>query len=128
MPSGYLTDMCMSWPSWCMWGETARACRSTGTYQLALTSTLLLPAGRRKVEFVALFQCRACLTGLREKYRPNARPVVAGLADGVVVDLEDDVGLGGDVDADAVGQAMGLAAGGPEAQFIGLDPGPGGVG
>ena len=50
---------------------------------------------------------------------------VAGLAVGVIVDLDDDVGLGGNADSDAVGQAMGLEAGGPEAQFVGFEPGAG---
>ncbi len=43
-----------------MWGETVSATRSTGTNQLALSSTLDSPAGRRNSELNAEFQWIAC--------------------------------------------------------------------
>ncbi len=39
------------------------------------------------------------------------------------MDLNDDVGLSRQADSDALRQAMGLEAGGPEAQFVGFKPG-----
>ena len=62
------------------------------------------------------------MTGLRE-VKADACAVGLGLAVGMIVDLNDDVGLGGQADSDALGQAMGFEAGGPEAQFVGFKPG-----
>ena len=42
----------------------------------------------------------------------------SGFPGGVVVDLEDHVGLAGQALADPVGQMVGLVAGGPEAQVL----------
>ena len=38
------------------------------------------------------------------------------------MDLDNDVGLGGNANTDSFGKAVGLAAGCPEAQFVGWDP------
>ena len=95
--------------------------------QLALTSTLFVAGGELEVVARRVVPVQGLLDRLAGEVEADARPVDAGLAVGVVVDLEDDVGLGGNVDADAIGQAVGLAAGGPEAQFVGLEPGPGGA-
>ena len=66
-PLGVVTDIRMSRPSRCMWGETARTSTSAGMFQLALTSMLDLPAGSWNSEFDAVLQWSACLTGMREK-------------------------------------------------------------
>ena len=77
-----------------MWGETARASTSTGTYQLALTSTFLVAGRQPEVVARGVVPVQGLLDRLGE-VKSHPRLVVAGLAVGVVVDLEDDVGLGG---------------------------------
>ena len=111
-----------------MWGETARASQVHRDVPARLDLDVVVAGGQPEGGVRRVVPVQGLLDRLAGEVEADARPVVAGLAAGVVVDLEDDVGLGGDADADALGQAVGLAAGGPEAQFVGLDPGPGGRG
>ena len=65
------------------------------------------------------------LDRLAREVEADARAVDLGLAGGVVVDLEDDVGLAREPLTDPVGKMAGLVPGGPEAQLLEASmPGP----
>ena len=69
---------------------------------------------------------QSLLDRLARQVEAHACPVISRFSAGVVVDLDDDVGLRRYADANAIGQAVGLGSGGPEAQLVGLDACAGG--
>ncbi len=83
----------------------------------------ILVAGRDP-EFVArcVVPVHRLLDRLAREVKADACPVALGLAIGVIVNLDNDVGLGRDADSDAIGESMGFESGGPEAQFVGFKP------
>ena len=107
-----------------MCGQTARASQVHRDEPARLDLDVVVAGRQPEIVVRRVVPVQGLLDRLAREVEADARPVTGGLARGVVVDLQDDVGLGGDADTDAVGEAMGIAAGRPEAQFIGLDHGP----
>ena len=101
-----------------MWGETARASTSVGTNQVPFDLDVGL--ARREPEFVVRggVPVERLLDRLAREVEPDPRAVDLGLAAGVVVDLEDHVGLARQAEADPLGEVAGLVPGVPEAELL----------
>ena len=97
LPSGKVTDMSISLPRRCMWGTTAWAIRSTGTGQAAWISMLEF-ARQLHVDIQGGVPVHDLADRLAGEPQADPRAVHFRLAAGMIVNLDDHIGVAGQSD------------------------------